>query len=204
MWWFPRRAFRHKAVSSREASSSDLSSDWNVTSSSGMDGQNNRNNTRSLISLHACKPSCSVFTWICSLFGLYFIFWSFQHCWIWLFVSGESFVWQFPVIIALLLDLHDFNPPPFWAVIQSVKQQLFAQSAVKATVANPFQLFFFSNPIWCPNDHPPFPYWILEGSAAPCHEPNFQVPPCCDEFPRCESETGCCWLSKLILYFKAV
>lgn len=111
---------------------------------------------------------------------------------------------SFPFITASPLDLHDFNPPPFLDVIQSVKQQPFVQSAVKATVVNSFQLFFFCNPIWCPNDHPHFHTEYWRGALHPCHEPNFQVQPCCDEFPCCESETDSRWVSKLILYFNAL
>lgn len=37
-----------------------------------------------------------------------------------------------PFTAAFLLDLHDFNPPPSWAIIQSVKRRLFVQSAVKS------------------------------------------------------------------------
>lgn len=98
---------------------------------------------------------------------------------------------SFPFITASLLDLHGFNPPPFWAVIQSVKQQLFVQSAVKATVVNSFQLFSFCNPIWCPNDHPHFHTEYWRGALHPCHEPNFQVLPCWDEFQSCESDVSC-------------
>ena len=109
-----------------------------------------------------------------------------------------------PFIIALPLDLHGFNPPPFWAVIQSVKQQLFVQSAVKATVVKPFELFFLSNPIWCPNDRPHFHTERWRRVLHPCHEPNFQVLSCCDEFPCCEADvTGSRWVSKFILYTRA-
>lgn len=113
---------------------------------------------------------------------------------------------SFPFITASPLHLHGFNPLPLWAVIQSVKQQLFVVK--EATVANSFQLFYFCNPIWYPNDDSPFPYWVLEGSAAPL--PWAQFPGAAMLWwismlwVRWISEAGSCWLSKLILHFTAV
>lgn len=89
-----------------------------------------------------------------------------------------------PFITASPRDLHDFNPPPWWALIPSVKLQISVQSAVKAAVPDPFQLF--CNLIWCRNDDPPrFHTEYRRGVQHTRYEPNFQVASCWDEFSCC-------------------
>lgn len=98
------------------------------------------------------------------LLGLHFIFLSYFGLVRFASLWAESLLSDsFPFVMASPLDLHDFNPPPFWAVIQSVKQQLFCTECSQSHSCEYLPAFFFfcCNPIWCPNDHPHFhtEYW---------------------------------------------
>lgn len=93
---------------------------------------------------------------------------------------------SFAFITASLLHLHGFNPLPLWAVIQSVKQQLFVVKEATAEIPSSFSTSAIQFDVLMIIPHFHTEYW--RGVQHPCHETNFQVLPCCDEFPCCESD----------------
>lgn len=112
-----------------------------------------------------------------------------------------------PFLIAVpLLDFNVFNPPPYWPVIQSVKQLLSCAKCSQATVENPFQLLLLLQSNLMSKWSHTFPYRIL-GVGGWCALPMSPICRCYHAvmssilWVRCILDTGA--VSKFILFLKS-